>query len=202
MTANDTLPNALILKVYIGKGRVKHVALVLGASGADTQQQLAGQPRLDAPLAVMCRDLKPGLHILLKRVWCDTFHFGKWTNYCSERALHVPNCKVRFKLLSEKSAARTCAEMMRPSEEDSGITTAWFTAFHYGGEVQQTHLYPHRGGAFLDDRLPVCVPGGQQHLLLHKWREGALYTVLTGIWVSLQRTRAGRRRPLQNHVQI
>lgn len=72
----NVVPNALILKVSIGTGRVKHVALVSGASGADTQQQLAGQPRLDAPPAVMCRDLKPGLHIL-KRVCCDSFHFDK-----------------------------------------------------------------------------------------------------------------------------
>lgn len=76
MTVSVTLPNALILKLEIGNGCVKHVALVSGASGADTRQQLAGQPRLDAAPAVMCRDLKPGRHIL-KRAWCDTFHFGK-----------------------------------------------------------------------------------------------------------------------------
>lgn len=75
VTAN-VVPNALVLKGYIGTGRVKHVALVVGASGADTQQQLAGQPRLDAPPAVMCRHLKPGLHIL-KRVCCDSIDFGK-----------------------------------------------------------------------------------------------------------------------------
>lgn len=63
MTLNVTLPDSLILKGRTGNGQGEHAALVSSAPGADTQQQLAGQPSLNASPAVMCADLKPELHI-------------------------------------------------------------------------------------------------------------------------------------------
>lgn len=199
MTLNVTVPGSLILKEWTGNGRGEHAALVSSAPGAGTQQQLAGQPSLSASPAVMCADLKPERHIPINT---SVFSVTAFTLVSSPFLAQDVRGMFLFKLrgLTEISAARSCTETMRRGEEDLGITTAWFTAFHYGGEVQQTHLHPHRGGAFLDGRLPVCVPGGQQHLLLHKWREGALHAALIGIWVSLHRPGAGRRRPLQNHI--
>lgn len=63
MTLNVTLADSLILKGQTGNGRGEHGALVSSAPGADTQQQLAGQPSLSASPAGMCAHLKPELHI-------------------------------------------------------------------------------------------------------------------------------------------
>lgn len=138
MTLNVTLPDPLILKLQTGNKHAKHATLDSSAPG--TQQQLAGQPSLDAsPTVMWALKARVAHYIKDKRVWCDSFHFGsRLADSCPGRALHGPNCKVRFKLrgLSEIRAARTCTETMRRGEEGFGITTAWFTVFHYGGEVQ------------------------------------------------------------------